>query len=864
MKRGHFMAAFEKTASGIPEMDQALNYIRLGDNVVWQVDSMETFLTFVKPFVTQAVKENRNLIYIHFSSHETLLKPMEGLKIYTLELSHRFETFTVELHQIITKEGRNAFYVFDCLSDLQVAWSTDLMMGNFFRVTCPYLFELDTVAYFPLLRGRHSFETIAKIRDTTQLLMDAFGEEDLTYVQPLKVWKRYSPTMFLPHAFTKEDQSFTPLTDGIRVSKYYQSLHKMENDAEDVQLDSWDRFFAKERQKYEEGTITQRECNFIRDVMMTRDKKLRVLIEKYFKAEDLFFIRSRMVGTGMIGGKACGMLLARKIIETELPEYQNHMEPHDSYFIGSDVFYTYLVENKCWKTRVRQRTSEEYFSAGVELKDSIEQGHFPADIREQFRRLLTYFGQSPIIVRSSSILEDGFGNAFAGKYESVFCPNVGDLESRLEDFEKAVKIVYASTMDPSALEYRLRRGMEKRDEQMALLVQRVSGSYYDKYYMPNAAGVGFSYSTYRFMEEMDPSRGMLRLVMGLGTKAVDRTIGDYPRLVSLDMPTALLKSDTSYRHRFSQHKIDILDLEKAEKVELAFEDLIPLLPPSITNVLISHDYTTERMFRDRGQHRNIFFVSCDGLTNSSEFTTMMERILSTLQQVYDYPVDIEYAINLGENGDFMVNLLQCRPLQTCNNGKTVTIPTLPNQDHTLFHLHSSAMGCSRETKVDVIVTIDPYLYYNYPYQLKPQIAKLIGEINCHYKGQNKQMVLITPGRIGTSSPELGVPVSFGEISEFSCICEVSYSKAGYMPELSYGSHMFQDLVEADILYAAIFENEHTKIYQPNYLSTHCTNLFSNFFPREFSLSDMVGIYEPEHCWLYHDFKKEETLCYCSL
>lgn len=854
------MTAFEKILSGIPQMDKALNHIRTGDNIVWQVDSLHTFSFFVKPFVSQAIADGRNLIYIHFSSHETLLEPMEGLKIYTLELSHRFEKFTIELHQIIQKEGENAFYIFDCLSDLQVAWSTDLMMGNFFRVTCPLLFELNTVSYFPLLKGRHSYETVAKIRDTTQVLIDIFSEEDLIYVQPLKVRNRYSPTMFLPHAYTPKNSDFTPLTDGIRVSKFYESLHHTENDAEDALLDSWDRFFANAKQKHANGTLSRRECKFISDVIMTRDGKLRMLIEKYFEAEDLFFVRSRMIGTGMIGGKACGMLLARKIIETELPQYHKHTEPHDSYFIGSDVFYTYLIENKCWKARVRHRTPEEYFTAGEELKEAIENGHFPANIREQFCRLLTYFGQSPVIVRSSSILEDGFGNAFAGKYESVFCPNVGDLESRLKDFENAVKIVYASTMDPAALEYRLRRGMAQRDEQMALLVQRVSGSYYGKYYMPNAAGVGFSYSTYRFMEEMDPTKGMLRLVMGLGTKAVDRTIGDYPRLVSLDMPSALLKSDSAFRHRFSQHKLDVLDLENAEKIELPFEDFMPLLPKNICNCLLSHDYDTERMFRDSGQHRDIYFVSCDGLTNNEKFTKMMEDILSTLQRVYAYPVDIEYAINLGENDDFVVNLLQCRPLQTYNGGETVIFPTKVESKNTLFHLKKATMGSSREISIDVIVYIDPYLYYTYPYHQKPQIAKLVGAINQYYKGKGKQMLLFTPGRIGTSSPELGVPVSFGEINEFAGICEVSYSKAGYMPELSYGSHMFQDLVEANILYAAIFENQHTLLYQPKILENRCDNLFPALFPDYAQLGSMIKIYEPHHLTLYHDFEKEEILC----
>jgi len=122
-------------------------------------------------------------------------------------------------------------------------------------------------------------------------------------------------------------------------------------------------------------------------------------------------------------------------------------------------------------------------------------------IRAQFRRMLNYFGQIPIIVRSSSFLEDGFGNAFAGKYESIFCVNACDPEERLLQFEDAVRRVYASTMDRSALEYRRQRGLDKMDEQMAILVQRVSGTKFDKYYMPCAAGVGFSYSVYRWSDK---------------------------------------------------------------------------------------------------------------------------------------------------------------------------------------------------------------------------------------------------------------------------------------------------------------------------------------------------------------------------
>ena len=87
--------------------------------------------------------------------------------------------------------------------------------------------------------------------------------------------------------------------------------------------------------------------------------------------------------------------------------------------------------------------------------------------------------------------------------------------------------------------------------------------------------------------------------------------------------------------------------------------------------------------------------------------------------------------------------------------------------------------------------------------MKPRAAQAVGAINRYYRNQGKRVILLAPGRLGTSSPELGVPVAFAEISGFSVLCEVSDSRAGYMPELSYGSHMFQDLVEADILYCAL-------------------------------------------------------------
>jgi len=853
------MAAFEKVESGIPQFDTAIDYIRLGDNVVWQVDTIDTFLKFAMPYVEQAIRDKRNLIYIRFAGHPAFLEESENVKVYRLDPEERFELFTVKLHEIIGKEGCDAFYLFDCLSDLQVAWSTDLMMGNFFRVTCPYLFELDTVAFFPILRGHHSFSAIAKIRDTTQLLFDAFDGGDCTYVQPLKVWNRYLPTMFMPHEYCEQTGSFTALTEGVRASRFYRLQQEMQRDALGTEIDSWDRFFARARLHIQEGHFSEEEMHFICNEIMTRDEHMRPMVEHYFTPEDYMSVRGRMVGTGMIGGKACGMLLARKIIETELPGCADLLEAHDSCFIGSDVFYSYLVENDCWRLRVRQRTGDLYYDLAPVLQKKMEEGVFPNYIREQFMRLLDAFGQTPIIVRSSSILEDGFGNAFAGKYESVFCPNVGSPEERLERFEEAVRIVYASTMNLSVLEYRRQRGMEQRDEQMALLVQRVSGSYLGQYYMPSAAGVGFSFSTYRFVKDMDASKGMLRLVMGLGTKAVDRTVGDYPRLVSLDAPGRVIRSDCIYRHKFSQHNIEVVDLGERRLKEMPFDNVLPLMSAAAKSNILNHDYDTEMMFRESGQRRDIFYVGFDNLLRNELFVSCMRSILAKLQEVYRYPVDIEYTINISDKGDFLINLLQCRPLQTYNTNKSIAFPEAPDPDRSLFLLNGSSMGDSRHEAVSHIIYVDPYGYYTLPYKDKPYTAVVIEKINRYIKGLEGQKLLMTPGRIGTSSPELGVPVSFGQISGFGAICEMAYSKAGYMPELSYGSHMFQDLVEAGILYAAIPENNRESPFKPELLDSICTDVFPELFPEEEAMKGIIRIYRPEGAQLYHDYQKEKTL-----
>ena len=863
-QKGEDMAAFDRVKSGIPEMDESFDNIRLGDTVVWRVDNLEQFKLFMEPYVKQAILDKRKLVYFRFATHEPLLEEQEGLKIIKVELNHRFENFTVKIREHITREGRDAFYVFDCLSELQTAWATDLMMGNFFQVTCPYLFILDTVAFFPLIRGKHSFQAIAKIRDTTQLFLDVYADKEKVYVRPDKVWNRYSETMFLPHLYIPKTGEFKPILDGVLASHFYQVLGDSASSPDHGNMDSWDRFFNMTETMLENGMDVTESCHRMCNIMMSRDSRMREMIKHNFKPQDYLNIRKRMIGTGMIGGKACGMLLARKIIENRCPEVYEKLEPHDSFYIGSDVFYTFIVENHFWDLRIRQRSEAEYFSVAEEFAEKLQSGKFSRDMEEQFVKLLEYYGQDPIIVRSSSILEDGFGNAFAGKYESVFCSNSGDMDQRLEELENAVRTVYASTMSRSALDYRSRRGLQERDEQMALLVQRVSGSYYGEYYMPCVAGVGYSFSPYRFMDELDPEAGMLRLVMGLGTSAVDRTEGSYPRLVSLDKPKATTARNSTEKHQYSQRKLELMNRASRCLEQLDPEKVKPFLPEFMKRLLFEHDYDTERLFRERGQVRSVEFVSCQGVVGKEALMKQMRELLSVIQKEYDYPVDTEFTINMSEDGDYVINLLQCRPLQIYQDTVEMDMPDEVDSEKILFECHGSSMGLSRYEKLDMIVYVDPVNYYNMPYKEKYKVGQAVGSVNWAMRGQNKKLLLMSPGRIGTSSPELGVPALFSDISEYEAICEISDSRAGYNPELSYGSHFFQDLVEAGILYNAIFENEKTILYNSDLLK-EIGKRINDIDPKLEELKDIIYVYDVSDMdfRLCNDMKRERVICYIN-
>jgi len=829
-----------RLSTGHLGIDAVVDGLRLGDNVVWQTDDIADFRAMVGHFVAQARAESRRLVYVRFAAHEPLIEDLTGVHVHELDPTPGFESFATAVHRIVTDEGLGAYFVFDSLTDLLDGWGSDLMVMNFFKVTCPYLYELDTVAYFCLLRGQHTFETVAGIRETTQLLLDLHRVDDATYVHPHKVWSRYSPTMFFPHRLG--DETAEPVTSSEETSRLFGSLSQ--------QHDPQDRWRAIIESGYralrggtsdgggpgeggsaEEGpgdggldggrrdagseaaraARAEAKATLVR-LLLGRGGRMVELAAEHLTLADLLAVADREIGTGYLGGKTVGMLTAGAIA-AQHPTLAARLEAHDSFYLGSDLFLTYVIANGWWKDWVAQKDAESYHAVGAALHEKLAHGQFPPVIRERFLRLLEYFGQSPIIVRSSSLLEDNFGNAFAGKYESAFCANQGTPEDRLRAFEDAVRTVYASAMSPQALHYREHRALTDVDEQMAVLVQRVSGDHHGDLFFPHAGGVGNSHNLYVFAPDIDPSAGALRVVVGLGTRAVDHHADDYARTVALDQPR---RSTTTLDDagRFSQRKVDVLSLRENALVTVPLDEVRAL--PMDWSPFLTPDLAQVRRLRELGRATPTTPVVCDfaGLIDAG-LATYMRELLAAVAGAYDYPVDVEFTVNLTADGDFRVCLVQCRPLQTRGIGAAVHVPQVADED-CLLAAEGGFMGGNVRLGIDTVVLVRPDRYLELAQADRYAVARLLGKVNRALAGQ--MVMMIGPGRWGTSTTDLGVPVHFSDVDNAAVLVEVTDPGLEFSPELSFGSHFFQEIVEQGIFFVALDRLRAGAVFHPERLT----------------------------------------------
>ena len=858
-------------STGLPSLDQVLRAVLPGDNIVWQVDAIADYAALVAPFWSTALRLGHKVVYFRFARHAQLVPDDARIDIHRLAPDVGFEKFTAAIHKVIGSAGRGTFYVFDCLSDLAADWYSDLMLGNFFMVTCPYLYELETVTYFGLLRDRHSLGAVSAIRDTTQILVDVFRHNHTLYIHPLKVDQRHSPTMYLPHAW--EDGTFRPLSESAVLSALLMQITEQRVDSESRTLDVWDRTSGEAREALdgvEPGAPPSSAARAIFErllrMMITHDKRLIALASTYLDLADLLAIRKRMIGTGLIGGKSVGMLLARAILGKADVRWRERLETHDSFFIGSDVFYTFLVRNGCWPSRRTQRSPTSFLDGAEEAQQRILSGTFPPFIREQFIPMLEHFGQSPIIVRSSSLLEDSFGNAFTGKYESVFCPNQGSPDERLTAFLAAARRVYASTMSKEALLYRAHRGLLDSDEQMAVLVQRVSGAVYGNLFYPQIAGVGLSYNPYAWSEYIDPDAGVIRLVFGLGTRAVDRSDDDYTRIVALNAPLRRPEVGGEEVTECAQHRVDVIDLE-ANRCESLQSDRVFRASPGLPVELFA-----SRSVRRDDERPTLepWVLTFDRLLSKTSFVQDMREMLRVLRDAYDHPVDTEFTANFLSDGSCRINLVQCRPFQVKEGGGIVPRPDRLKPEDIVLEAVGTVIGQSSFTAIDRIIYVVPAAYAILPLRDRFSIARLVGRLT-HVEragAQPSTLMLLGPGRWGTRIPSLGVPVSFAEIASVSVLCEIVTMGSSIVPDVSLGTHFFNDLVEANMLYVAVYPGRTGNRINEAFFERQ-ENRLADLVPDDARMADVVRVIDlpaaPRGAALYLNAScvAQQAVCYLA-
>lgn len=796
-------------SSGIEALDEILQGIVAGDNVVWQVDDINHQIPFVYSFCRCAHLDGKRLVYFRFASHVPLVPDQFEPEVHTLDPNAGFEQFITKILNVIKESGKGTCYVFDCLSDLAVDWYSDRMLGNFFKLACPYLYASHTVAFFALIRNLHTPSTINTIHSTAQVILDLHKINQKDYVLPLKVKGRHTPTMYMFHAL--EGNNLNPVTKSIIVSEILSSVPQPWIDCNIGHQDAWTKILNEAQvacsKSHGKRSPTKGHTSLRKQLikmMITRNKTVAKLCEDHFELYDLVSIGKRMIGTGFIGGKSTGMLLARAILENAHPKWQERLEIHDSFFIGSDVFYSFVINNKCWWERHQMKKSASPYAEAEKIREKLLNGKFQRDTVAQFKEILNYFGQSPIIVRSSSLMEDAHGNAFSGKYESVFCVNQGTPQERLEQFKDAVRTVYASSLSHDVLTYRSHRGLWNRYEEMALLVQRVSGAFYGNFYLPQLAGVGYSFNPFVWDREIDPSAGVLRLVFGLGTRAVDRHDDDYTRIVALNVPSKRPEVSIDEIHRHSQHIVDVLDLKSNKQESTGFEDIVKSTPGLPLELFAVRDAEMEMRAKQFGV-QNVFswMLTFKNVFIETTLIDDMREMLSTIAKAYSYPVDIEFAVNFLEDNSYRINLLQCRPFQIKMETDSAKLPENISKKDIFLKTSGPIIGQAIAKKIDRIIYVVPSTYSTLTPSERFSVAKLIGDLaNDQPKGKNTMMV--GPGRWGSKMPELGIPVSFSDIKNVSVLCELVTMHEKLTPDISLGTHFFNDIVEMGIVYIGVY------------------------------------------------------------
>jgi len=549
-------------------------------------------------------------------------------------------------------------------------------------------------------------------------------------------------------------------------------------------------------------------------------------------------------GNGKVGGKAAGLFRAEMILNTYKKSHTvlRNLRVPKTWFIASDAVLEFISHNAleemmAIKYARQEEIKQEYHLLEQVFKHSI----MPYSVLAGLEHALDYFGTTPIIVRSSSLLEDSTGAAFAGKYKSLFVANQGTRQQRLDALVDAVLEIYASIFGPDPIEYRRERGLLDFNEEMGILIQEVVGSRIGKYYFPPFAGVAFSRNDYRWSPRIKAEDGIVRIVAGLGTRAVDRTGQDFPVLMSPGQPKLRINVTTEELIRYSQKEMDVVNLEKgcletvsAEKIIREYGASIPCLPYLVSLYEEGHIQLSPGSMLNIQKKETI--LTFHNLLERSPVPLFFKTVLNILEDEMGLPVDIEFAYGRDIHTPY---LLQCRPQSVGRDKADITIPSNIDTDKIVFTANKYIMSGACHN-IEYMVYVNGAEYDTIEGREKLlEVGHIIGKLNATLP--QKKFILIGPGRWGSKGDiKLGVHVGYSDINNTAMLIEVAKMKKGQVPDLSFGTHFFQDLVEADIKYLPLYPDDKDVVFREDLL-TKQKNLLTGFVQGTESFAKIIRV-----------------------
>lgn len=570
------------------------------------------------------------------------------------------------------------------------------------------------------------------------------------------------------------------------------------------------------------------------------------IAKQYFNVSDFSELIQRIIfpagSHGKLGGKSAGMLLGQRILnklKEQVPLHYPLIIPK-TWYITTDgttefLHYNNLEELNEFKYRDLQEIRANYPNIIQLMKNS----RFPPETVKSLAMALDDFGDTPLIVRSSSLLEDQIGASFSGKYKSLFLANQGSKQKRLEELMDAIAEVYASIYSPDSLQYRSERGLLDFHEEMGIMIQELVGIRIGPYYLPVSAGVAFTNNELRWSPRVKREDGLVRMVPGFGTRAVDRLSDDFPVLVSPGQPALRVNHTPEEVKHYSPKKIDVINLEKETFETIEIKSLLKKYGDQIPNIhslvsIYQHDHLTQPSRFEIDFEKDDLVVTFEGLFSRTPFLKQIETILKTLTEKMHTPVDLEFAFD-GKN----FYLLQCRSQSSAEANQPCPIPKdIPAGD--IIFSANRYISNGKLPSVSYIVYVDPEGYSQLS-KLEDliKVGRAVSLLNSILP--KRQFILMGPGRWGSRGDiKLGVQVSYADLNNTCLLIEIARQKGNYVPELSFGTHFFQDLVEAGIRYLPLYPDDSGSIFNEVFL-TKSENLLEKLLPEFGALSDVVRV-----------------------